>query len=322
MSKDRLKNFCFTLNNYTQQDIDYLSDFYDAYCNYLIYGKEEGDNTHTPHLQGYIQLKKQTRFNTIKKLLCRYHLEKAMGTPEQNMIYCSKGGCYVEFGTPLIKGSNKIVKENIREQIKKCKSYNEVLEIEGIEKYLKFGKEYYYSLDKRRPEDYKDITLRPFQKKIVDYLNQEGTNREILFVIDKEGGKGKTFLCSYLLNTRDDIFVCENGKSADILYNYSKNLKKNILIDIKRSVKLNEINYGVLESLINPFFTSTKYESQTIIKPFKSNMIVFMNNTNIIELSNYLSKDRIKILNLDKSNDILSYEDALTYEYEDNEINE
>ena len=185
MSKDRLKNFCFTLNNYTIKDIEYLSDFYNAYCNYLIYGKEEGEKEHTPHIQGYCQLKKQTRFNTIKKLLNKYHIENAIGTPEQNKIYCSKEGNFVEFGTMLKKGSNKIVKETIREQIKQCNSYNEVLEIDGIEKYLKFGKEYYYSLDKRRPDDYKDITLRPFQKKIVDYLNQEGTNREILFVIDK-----------------------------------------------------------------------------------------------------------------------------------------
>ena len=245
MSKDRLKNFCFTWNNYTQEDINIIESFYNSKCNYLIYGEEIGEKG-THHLQGYVQLKSQTRFNTIKKLLNKCHIEDAKGTPEDNKIYCMKEGKYKEFGLINIKGSNRIIKENLREQIKKCKSYNEVLEIEGVEKYLKFAKEYYYSLDKRRPEDYKDITLRPFQNKIIEYLNREGTNREILFVIDTQGGKGKTFLCSYLLNTRDDIFVCENGKSADILYNYSKNLKKNILIDIKRSIKINEINYNCL----------------------------------------------------------------------------
>lgn len=316
MSKDRLKNFCFTWNNYTLEDIGIIENFYNSKCNYLIYGEEVGEKG-TKHLQGYAQLKSQTRFNTIKKLLNRCHIEDAKGTPEDNKLYCSKEGKYKEFGVMNIKGSNRVIKENLREQIKKCKTYNEVLEIEGIERYLKFGKEYYYSLDKRRPEDYKNITLRPFQQKIIDYLNQEGTNREILFVIDSQGGKGKTFLCSYLLNTRDDIFVSENGKSADILYNYSKNLKKNILIDIKRSIKINEINYGVLESLINPFFTSTKYESQTVIKPFKSNMVVFMNNDNISELSKYLSKDRIKILNLDKNNEIIDYNEALSDDFDE-----
>lgn len=318
MSKDRLKNFCFTLNNYTEEDIRYLETFYNGYCVYLIYGKEIGTVGGTAHLQGYAQLKKQTRFNTIKKLLNKYHIEDAMGTPEQNKVYCSKDGNFIEFGELRTNGSNKSIKNGIREQIKQCKSYNEVLEIEGIEKYLKFAKEYYYSLDKRRPEDYKNIELRPFQEIICDYLDKEGTNREILFIVDKEGGRGKTFLCSYLLNTRDDIFVSENGKTADILYNYSKNLKKNILIDIKRSVKIKDINYGVLESLINPFFTSTKYESQTIIKPFKSNMVVFMNNNNISDLSNYLSKDRIKILNLDiNNNKIMSYDEAITYDYDE-----
>lgn len=299
MTNKLIKNFCFTWNNYDDKAETFLKDYYTAYCNYLIYGFEEGQQTHTKHIQGYIQLKKYRRFNSIMKdFNKKIHIEDSKGTPEQNKIYCSKEGNFKEFGTLTIQGSNRVKKENIRELIKKCNSYNEVLEIEGIEKYLKFAQEYYNSLDKRRPDLYKDVILKDWQKLINDYLNNEGDNRTILFVIDEKGGQGKTFLSSYLYNTRDDIFYTTNGKTSDILYNYSKSLKHNIIFDITRNITLNKVNYDAIESICNPIFTSNKYNSMTLFREKKSNIIVFTNDYRIKQLKDYLSIDRIKILNL------------------------
>ena len=66
---------------------------------YLIYGREVGDEG-TPHLQGYVQLKKITRLTGMKKLHPTAHWEVAKGTEEQNRTYCSKEGDFQEFGTP------------------------------------------------------------------------------------------------------------------------------------------------------------------------------------------------------------------------------
>lgn len=306
MTNKLIKNFCFTWNNYDDKVDNFLKDYYNAYCQYMIYGYEEGQETHTKHIQGYIQLKKYRRFNSIRKdFNNKIHIEETRGSPEQNKVYCSKEGDFKEYGTMTVKGSNKVKKENIRELIRKCKSYNEVLEIEGIEKYLKFAQEYYNSLDKRMPHLYDNIVLKDWQMLINDYLNNEGDNRTILFVVDSIGGKGKTFLSSYLYNTRDDIFYTTNGKTSDILYNYSKSLKHNIIFDITRNITLNKVNYDAIESICNPIFTSNKYNSMTFFREKKANVIIFTNDNRTRQLKDYLSIDRIKILNLDDEKPII-----------------
>ena len=249
-----IKNFTFTINNYTEQDINNIDNFYNAFCNYAIYGFEQGEQG-TKHIQGYIQMKKQKRFLSIVKFFNnKAHIEKANGTPEQNKAYCSKEGNYKEFGTIINKGSNKLIIEDLREQIKKCNSWAEVLNIPGCEKHLKFCQEFFNNLDRRDKELYKNVILKDWQILINDYLNKPGDNRSILFVIDEKGGKGKTFLSNYLFNTRDDIFYSTNGKTTDIVYNYSKSIKRNILIDITRKISLDKINFDAIETIINPIF--------------------------------------------------------------------
>lgn len=91
----RLRNFCFTINNYTIEDIEKAKtiDY-----SYLIIGKEIGEKG-TPHLQGYCELNKQTRFNTIKKQLPKAHIEERHGTALQASDYCKKENNFEEFGT-------------------------------------------------------------------------------------------------------------------------------------------------------------------------------------------------------------------------------
>lgn len=51
------KNWCFTINNWTEEEFQLLQDIE---VQYLVVGKEVGENL-TPHLQGYVQLKKKLR---------------------------------------------------------------------------------------------------------------------------------------------------------------------------------------------------------------------------------------------------------------------
>lgn len=97
----RFRSFCFTINNYTDEDVTSLHklDF-----KYLIYGREIGAQKGTPHLQGYCQLNKQTRFNQIKKTIPRANFRHAKGDYEANYKYCTKDGDFEEFGTPPKQG--------------------------------------------------------------------------------------------------------------------------------------------------------------------------------------------------------------------------
>jgi len=101
------KNWCFTLNNYT--DVEYASIINacgTGDIQYIIVGKERGDNG-TPHLQGFVQFSSQRRLNGVKKVLGsqRFHLEIARGTPAESKAYCSKEDITpYEFGNPIGQG--------------------------------------------------------------------------------------------------------------------------------------------------------------------------------------------------------------------------
>lgn len=104
----RQRNFCFTLNNYTQEQLEWWSTCVDADIGitYCCFGREISESL-TPHLQGYFQCKSPI---SIRALVGRYpareglarisgklpeaagrpHLECANGTVTQNKEYCSK----------------------------------------------------------------------------------------------------------------------------------------------------------------------------------------------------------------------------------------
>ena len=84
----KFRNYSFTLNNYSQEEYDELLSLD---CKYVIIGKEVCPTTGTNHLQGFIIFKSQRYPNSVRQLNPRAHWEVCQGTPEQNIIYCSKG---------------------------------------------------------------------------------------------------------------------------------------------------------------------------------------------------------------------------------------
>lgn len=94
----RHRNFCFTLNNYEETDLENVQNLGDNLCSYLIYGKEKGDSG-TPHLQGYFRLKNPKTFNATRSIVPRWHLEIAKGNADSNITYCQKEGNFVEIGS-------------------------------------------------------------------------------------------------------------------------------------------------------------------------------------------------------------------------------
>lgn len=81
------KRWCFTLNNWTEEERSSIVPIFEATCNVVIIGSEVGDGG-TPHLQGYCEFKAKRR---PKTLMCnRIHWEKAKGNMLQNINYCKK----------------------------------------------------------------------------------------------------------------------------------------------------------------------------------------------------------------------------------------
>lgn len=93
------KRWCFTLNNYTEDEFIQICSALEESSEYSIIGKEVAD-TGTPHLQGYCILSRRCNLSHVRNLLgSRLHLEIARGTPRQNRLYCSKAGNFTESGT-------------------------------------------------------------------------------------------------------------------------------------------------------------------------------------------------------------------------------
>jgi len=92
---ERSRNFCFTLNNYSTEEVESIK-LWD--CKYLIFGKELGKEE-TPHLQGYVSFANAKTLTSLKKLSARAHWEIARGTPKQASEYCEKDGDVFEKGT-------------------------------------------------------------------------------------------------------------------------------------------------------------------------------------------------------------------------------
>jgi len=87
-TRSRSRNYVFTLNNYTNEDIDNIILMCHTKEYKYIFQEEKGERG-TPHLQGYLMAQYPIDFNAINKLF-KWHVEKARGSKLQNMNYCSK----------------------------------------------------------------------------------------------------------------------------------------------------------------------------------------------------------------------------------------
>ena len=113
--------WCFTINNYTDDDKFWESDEHKADIKYIIVQHEVGANG-TPHLQGFLILKKRKRMTWMKSNMNnRAHWEIARGSDQQAADYCRKddthpdGTLRFEWGT-LTSGTKRLEREDLEER--------------------------------------------------------------------------------------------------------------------------------------------------------------------------------------------------------------
>lgn len=80
----RSRNWFFTLNNYTEDDIKHLEDIDAEY----VFQKEKGENG-TPHLQGIIMYANPRTLKSMKKINRRIHWEPSRDK-KASIKYCIK----------------------------------------------------------------------------------------------------------------------------------------------------------------------------------------------------------------------------------------
>lgn len=221
------RKWCFTLNNYTEDELNAYIQLLDSRSQYVI-GKEVGEEG-TPHLQGYFECKSPKKFSMVKRWLGdRAHIEKAKGSQEQNYKYCTKDG---EFVTNIDNRSPQEVEDAA------------ILE-----------------------EEYGDVVWKDWQTQIIGLLSSVPSRRLIHWFYDRKGNTGKSFLCKYLM-IKFDVIIVDGKKAdvfnqVKTMVEGGK-FPRIILVDIPRH-NVEYVNYGVLEALKNGAIYSGKYEGGQI----------------------------------------------------------
>lgn len=116
---ERVRRFCLTLNNYSESEEMSFKNL--PSVKYICYGREGNGVGRTPHLQAYVELDKSKRWtvSTLRKHIekhqfpdpCRWHIEVARGTPDQNVAYCKKEGQFFESGVRMRQGKRSDLDE-------------------------------------------------------------------------------------------------------------------------------------------------------------------------------------------------------------------
>lgn len=96
----RSRGWVFTWNNYPQDYKEILKGiFRDSEMRYMAFAPEIGERG-TPHLQGFMGWRNARSFTRAKHVMPnQVHLERMLGTIQENKDYCSKEGDLTVYGT-------------------------------------------------------------------------------------------------------------------------------------------------------------------------------------------------------------------------------
>lgn len=271
----------FTLNNYTDAEVQSISDWLDASVVYGTFGREVGANG-TPHLQGFIILHSPQRLSYLRThVSARGHFEKARGTSTQARDYCHKDADFVEYGVfperqgkrsdidrlvewaddwAAANGSAPLAADIAREQPSAFVRYPRFIELCQL----------------RQPRlPVQEGELSEWQQTLGERLSEDADDRTIDFVIDAEGGKGKTWFCRWMLSHHKGCQVLAPGKKTDLAYIISES-NWIFLFNCARG-QMEFLSYQLLEQLKDRMVLSTKYSGT---------MKVWMRNVHVVVFAN------------------------------------
>ena len=293
-SGPRAKFWCFTLNNYTQTDLDRLSSPING-VQYLVYGKEVGASG-TPHLQGTVCFQSRKRLSQVIQSIGQCHCTVTRFL-SQSIEYCKKDGDFIEIGEPPDvvgeKGKRSDLEEfkaSVKEGVTNKAELRE-LHSDVCARFPRFVDN--YVRDNQIKFKVQTFPLRKWQGDLWNKLRTPPDPREITFVVDRKGNQGKSWFCRYYNDHNDDSQILDPGKKADMAYIVREDVRV-FFLDCPRSKQGDFILYDFLEELKNGHIFSSKYES--VIKKFPTpHIVVCMNEYPDMTK---LSRDRYNVIEL------------------------
>lgn len=284
------KHWTFTLNNYSEADVERLKCLGDPVC-YLIAGKEVGEGG-TPHLQGFVSLSCRKRLRQVKELLgSNPHVEIARNV-NAAIEYCKKDGDFFEVGARSGGAGSRSDLDAFKDDVKQGNlDLSSIREIhsEVYAKYPRFCIEYVQ--DHLPQKAVEVLPLRAWQISLTLKLAAEPDDRKIIFIVDRDGNAGKTWFAHYYRQTNEKVQVLLPGKKSDMTYALDTRIRV-LFVDAPRSKQGEYLQYDFLEEVKNGYIFSGKYESR-IKQLERVHIVVMMNEMPDLEK---LSADRYDIV--------------------------
>ena len=115
-------------------------------------------------------------------------------------------------------------------------------------------------------EWYEHVEMYPWQRTVWNRLAAPPDARNILWVFDKTGGRGKsTLMRHYYYLNYDTTLVFTNVPKKDLLYQAGqKVIRKVVIINLTKSDKVDELDYSAYENLKDNLFTVSKYHGDMV----------------------------------------------------------
>jgi len=278
------RHWVFTVNNWTSDDEDRLVTAAPS-LTYLCFGYETSASG-TPHLQGYAIFPRVKRPSEAKAVLGqRAHVEPKRGSPEQASTYCKKDGLFKEFGEcPRSAGSRGQFDTFIEWVMSRNDGKGSVPNDREIAQafpalFVRYSRKLRELAIHHCPHPVLEsgTNLLPWQQTLHDVLiNPPPDDRSILFYVDEEGGKGKSWFQRYMLsNYPDKVQILSAGKRDDIAHAIEAH-KSIFLFNIPRQ-SMEYFNYNIIEQLKDKMVFSPKYDSCTKILNSTPHVVIFSN---------------------------------------------
>lgn len=293
------RRWCFTYNNYDAAVERLIVAFFEHEdVTYGIYGRELAPGTGTPHLQGFVVLRRPQRLSFLRNRLGnRGHYERTVSSSHDAAEYCKKDGDYVEVGqVPTDQGRRRDLDEFLEwgtEFIQRRGRAPTSPEIarERPHEYLRYPRAINLFANRAPPAVLREGVPRGWQLELAEELDAPADDRRVIFYVDPEGGKGKSWFQQwYFTKNPEKTQILSIGKRDDLTYMINP-LCSVFFFNIPRQ-GMQFLQYVVLEQLKDRLVHSHKYQSRIKVLMRNSHVVVFSNEAPPLDT---MSEDRYDI---------------------------
>lgn len=279
----RSTRWCFTLNNYTEVDIDVLRTYV---CKYVVFGYENAPTTNTPHLQGFIVFNHAKRLSECRQLFNggRGHFEITRGSSHQAAEYCKKAGHFVERGVCpgssarvsardlAVEWARGFIHDNRRAptQAELAAHSYATFALRNFHQWCCYEAQRLYPVQLRQGEP------RTWQRALEEELVGDADDRSIVFYLDPQGSSGKSWFQQWFLSVHPEkAQLLAPGRVQDIAFLIDES-KDVFLMNVPRG-GMEYLQYSILEQLKDRVVISTKYETKVKYLLKVPHVVVFCN---------------------------------------------